>query len=370
MRLALILLPLAIAVAACSKEASVQAPPRPVLTQTIVPGAMATRDVYPGEVRARHETELGFRTGGKLLSRAVDAGARVKAGQVLARLDPEDARLAAQAAGAQRASAESELALARAERERHADLLAKKFISQSAFDAKQNAYTVAQARVEQARSQAALSANQAAYTTLVADADGVVISVAAEPGQVVATGQPVLRLAHAGEKEVVVNAPESQLARFKAGQPVGISLWADPGKTFGGRVREVAGGADPATRTYAVRITALEPPASAQLGMTANVHFANAADAGLVLLPLTALAREKTDPAVWVVDPATRRVKLRAITVGQFREDGLTVTAGLAAGEVVVTAGVHKLRPDQVVRIAPPTGSGTSATPAKAARAN
>lgn len=353
MRAAFLLLPLALGLAACGKDAPAPSPPRPVLTQTIVPGAAATRDVYPGEIRARHETDLGFRIGGKMLSRVVDAGARVKRGQVLARLDPADARLAAQAAAAQVASAESDLTLARAELERHAELLARKFISQSAFDARRNAFNAASARAEQARSQAALSSNQAEYTTLLADADGVVLSVSAEPGQVLAAGQPVLRLAHAGQKEAVVSVPESQVARFKIGQAVAISLWSDASVLFPGRIREIAGGADPVTRTYAVRISALNPPEQAHLGMSANVLVQSAADPGLVLLPLTAIAREGGNPAVWVVDPATSKVRLRQVSVGQFREDGVTVTGGLHPGDVVVTAGVHKLRPDEVVRIAP-----------------
>jgi RND family efflux transporter MFP subunit len=343
---------LAVAAAASACTAKTEAPEtiRPVLTQVVTPGAVAARDVYSGELRARHETDLGFRVGGKLVTRAVDAGARVTRDQVLARLDPEDAHLAVQASGAQLASAESDFALAKSELDRHADLLAKKFISQSAFDAKQNAFNSAKARVDQARSQSAITSNQAGYTTLVADADGVVISVAAERGQVLAAGQPVLKLAHSGEKEVVVNAPESQLARFKLGQDVGISLWADPSQLFHGRIREIAGGADPVTRTYAVRVSALDAPASAQLGMTANVILSPAADAQLVLLPLSAVANERSDPAVWVVDPKTSQVKLRKVTVGQFREDGVTITSGLNAGEVVVTAGVHKLKSDQVVR--------------------
>jgi len=341
---------LAVALAGCGNGKTAPDPVRPVITQTVVSGAAASRDAYSGELRARHETELGFRVGGKLVARAVDAGTRVSRGQVLARLDPEDAKLAAQAAGAQLASADSDLALAKSELDRHADLLAKKFISQSAFDVKQNAFNAAKARLEQARSQAAITTNQAGYTTLVADADGVVISVSAEPGQVVAAGQPILRLAHAGEKEVVVNAPESQLARFKVGQDVAISLWADPEKVFPGRIREIAGGADPATRTYAVRVSALSVPPSAQLGMTATVIFNPTADAKLVLLPLSAVANERTDPAVWVVDPKTSQVKLRRVSIGQFREDGVTITAGLQPGDVVVTAGVHKLKPDQVVR--------------------
>jgi len=342
----------ALALAACGNGKTQQDPVRPVLTQTVVPGAAASRDVYSGELRARYETDLGFRVAGKLVARAVDAGARVTKGQVLARLDPEDARLAAQGAAAMLASAESDFALAKAELDRHADLLAKKFISQSAFDVKQNAFNAAKARVEQARSQAAITSNQATYTTLAADADGVVVSVAAEPGQVVSAGQPVLKLAHAGEKEVVVNAPESQLARFKAGQEVAIALWADPSNVFRGKVREIAGGADPVTRTYAVRVSAIGAPAQAQLGMTANVMFNPAADASLVLLPLSALARNRAEPAVWIVDPQSSQVKLRPVTVGQYREDGVTITSGLNPGEIVVTAGVHKLRKDQVVRLA------------------
>ena len=346
------LLSLLLLAAACGSEKTVVDAPRPVLTQTVVPGASATREVYSGEIRARHETDLGFRVAGKLVSRTADAGARVKKGQVLARLDPEDARLAAQAAAAQATAAEGDFALARSELDRHAELLSKKFISQSAFDAKQNAFNAARARVEQARSQAAISANQAGYTTLLADADGVVLSVAAEPGQVVTAGQPVLRLAHSGEKEVVVNAPESQLARFKVGQPVLISVWADASNFFVGRVREIAGGADAVTRTYAVRITAANAPEQAQLGMSANVVLNSGEDPTLVLLPMSALARDGANAAVWVVDPATSKVKLRSVVLGQYREDGVTITGGLHPGDVVVTAGVHKLRPEQQVRLA------------------
>ena len=341
----------AFVLAACGNTQTTQDPVRPVVTQRVAAGAAAARDLYSGELRARYETDLAFRVGGKIVSRSVDPGARVAKGQALARLDPEDARLAAQAATAQLASADSDLTFARAELERYADLLAKKFISQSAFDVKQNAFNAAKARTEQARSQAAITSNQAAYTTLVADADGVIVSVSAEPGQVVAAGQPVVRLAHAGEKEVVVNAPEGQLARFKVGQDVGITLWSDPSAAFRGRVREIAGGADPVTRTYTVRVSAFDAPAQAQLGMTANVLFPAGIDAKLVLLPLSALTGDRALPAVWVVEPGSGKVKLRPVSVGQFREDGVTVTSGLEDGDVVVTAGVHKLRSGQVVKV-------------------
>jgi membrane fusion protein, multidrug efflux system len=338
--------------AACGDTKIEQEVVRPVIAQKISTGAIATRDVYSGEVRARYETDLAFRIAGKIAARPVDAGARVTKGQALARLDPQDARLAQDAARAQVASAESELVMSRAEMDRYADLLAKKFISQSAFDAKQNAFNTSAAKAEQMRSQAAISANQANYTTLAADADGVIVSVTAEPGQVVAAGQSVMRLAHAGEMDVVLNAPENQLARFKVGEEVLVTLWADPQTVFPGRIREVAGGADPVTRTFMVKVAIARPPQAVQVGMTANVAFKAQASDTMVLLPLSALAGTESDPAVWVVDATTNQVKRRSVKVGQFREDGVTISSGLQAGETVVTAGVHKLRANQVVRVA------------------
>lgn len=343
----------ALLLAACGNGTQPPDPVRPVLAVTVTPGAPSTREVWSGEVRARVESDLGFRIGGKLAARLVDAGARVRKGQPLARLDPEDARLGAQAARAQLASAESELALARAELERAADLLERKFISQSAYDARKTAHAAAAARVEQSRSQAAISANQEGYATLAADADGVVVSVSAEPGQVLAAGQPVLRLAHDGEKEVVVSVPEGQVGRLRPGQEVLVLLWADPGNRFPGRIREIAGGADAVTRTFAVRVSMPKAPAQARVGMSASVALGGGLDAGLVLLPLTALVRDGDGAFVWVVDPKSSRVARRDVRVGEFREDGATIVSGLAAGEVVVSAGVHKLRAGEPVR---PTG--------------
>ena len=257
--------------AACGQEQKSADSVRPVLTVTVAPGAAATRDVYAGEVRARVETDLAFRIGGKIATRLVDAGVRVSRGQPLARLDPQDVKLAAEAARAQLASAESELALARAELERAADLLAKKFISQSAYDTRQASFTAAKARVQQALAQAAITANQESYATLAADADGVIVSVSAESGQVVAAGQPVMRLARNGEMEIVINVPEGQVARFRPGQDVAIALWADSATPFAGRVREIAGGADAVTRTFTVRVSVPQAPANARVGMSANI---------------------------------------------------------------------------------------------------
>jgi len=342
----------ALLLASCGNGPPAQEPVRPVLSVVVTPGADSTRDVYSGELRARVETDLAFRVGGKISARVVDAGSRVAKGQALARLDPRDARLAAASAGAQLASAEADHALARAEFDRATDLLARRFISQSAYDARQAAYAAASARLEQARSQAALSTNQEAYTTLLADADGVVVSTSAEPGQVVSAGQAVLRLARDGEMEVVLNAPEGRIANFRAGQEVIVYLWADPANRFPGRIREIAGGADAVTRTFQVRVSVPRVPAGARIGMSATVAFAKPTDANLVVVPLAALLRGADSAAVWVVDRNSSRVKRRQVEVGQYREDGATILSGLAAGEVVVAAGVHKLREDQQVRLA------------------
>lgn len=336
--------------AGCGEAEKTAEPVRPVLTVTVAPGAAATRDVYSGEVRARVETDLAFRVGGKISARLVDAGVRVKAGQALARLDPEDARLAADAARAQIASSEADLALARSELDRARDLLARQFISQSAFDARSAAFKAAAARAEQTRAQAAISVNQQGYTTLVAEGDGLVLSVAAEPGQVVSAGQPVLRLARDGPMEVVISVPEGQVSRWRAGQPAALSLWAQPDIVFPGFVREVSGGADPVTRTFAVRVAAPKHPESMRVGMTASVVPAPVAGEAVIVVPLAALAKEGEQSAVWVVDAKTSRVARRVVKVGMYREDGATIESGLAAGEIVVAAGVHKLRPGQTVR--------------------
>jgi multidrug efflux system membrane fusion protein len=191
----------------------------------------------------------------------------------------------------------------------------------------------------------------------------VVVSTAVEAGQVVTAGQPVLRLAHAGETDVVINVPEGQVARFKVGQPVSIALWAEPANVYAGRVREIAGGADPVTRTFTVRVSAGKAATALRVGMTANVLLASGTDASLVLLPLTALEREGEAASVWVVDPKSSRVKRRAVKVGQYREDGATILEGLAPGEIVVAAGIHKLRPDLEVR-APGIPGAAPAAPA------
>ncbi len=269
--------------------------------------ARAASAGFAGEVKPRHETDLAFRIGGKLIARSVDVGARVKKGQVLARLDPADVALQAQAAKAAVAAAEAEYAYAKAEFERYQNLFAQKFVSGCALDQKQNALNANRAKFEQAKAQLAVAQNQAAYATLVAPEDGVITAVNAEAGQVVAAGQTVMKLAREDEREVAISVPENRIGELTRAKQIGVVLWANPQKIYPARVREVAPAVDAATRTFAVRVSILAPDAALQWGMTANVGLVDEGPANAALLPLTSLYRQDDKPAVWVYDPRRRR---------------------------------------------------------------
>lgn len=312
---------------------------RVVLVQAAQPVA-GRSSPFTGEVRARHEIDLAFRVGGKIVTRLVDAGAEITAGQPLARLDPADLQLSASAARAQLAAAESELATAAAERERYAGLLAKKFVSQGAFDAKDNALNTARARLEQAKAQSQISGNQAAYGVLSSEFPAVVTAVLAEAGQVVSAGQPVMRIARPEEKEVAIAIPESRLAEIRTAKDISVSLWADPGRQLKGELRELAPAADPTTRTYAARIRLLETSPELRLGMTARVSIPDNNHAG-VEVPLGAVVDQGKGARVWVVNAG--KLSMRKITLGEFTDSHAVISEGLQAGELVVIAGISRL---------------------------
>ena len=341
----------ALALPACTQQAAPPPAPRAVIAQVVGAKPGDGANVYSGEIRARYENDLAFRVGGKVVARYVDVGAAVKKGQPLARLDPQDAQLAAEGARSALAGAEADHALAKAEVERYRDLFAKKFVSQAVLDARETAFNTTRARLEQARAQLATAQNQSAYTTLAAEADGVITAVSVEAGQVVAAGQTVLRFARPAEKEVVISLPESRLAELRDAQQIHVAVLAAPAKAYTGQIREVAPTADPATRTFAVKITLLAPDDAVRLGMTANVALGQHADPQTISVPLTALTQIDGQPAVWVVDPQSSKVNLRPVTVAAYREDGAAIATGLKAGEIVVTAGAHKLLAGETVRV-------------------
>ena len=330
-----------------------QAPPEARVVDVVraVAGSAQGDVSYAGEVRPRYETSLGFRVGGKVVERDVEVGAVVTRGALLARLDPQDQQLNAQSAQSQLAAAQSDFAQSKAEFERYTDLYAKKFISSLEFERRENAYKAASARVEQARAQFAMTRNQAGYTQLVADHAGVVTGLSVEVGQVVAAGQTVMKLARLDDREIAINVPENRLPELGASRPIAISLWADPSRTYHGKVREISPSADPVTRTYATRISVVDADAAMMLGMTASVYLTAAASNNAIALPATVLFQSAGKPAVWKVDTASGTLQITPVEVARYVDDKVLVVSGLNAGDVVVRAGVHKLTAGEKVRV-------------------
>jgi multidrug efflux system membrane fusion protein len=356
----------ALLAAGCAKHETPTESVRPVQLTQVTLGAGGDTAVFAGEIKPRHEADLGFRIGGKMVARYVDVGAKVRRGDVLARLDPADVGLQTEAAKAQLAAAETEYSFAKAEFERYQTLLEQKFISASALDAKRNTLNANRAKFEQAKAQLAVTANQASYAALAADQDGVITGINAEVGQVVTPGQVVVRLAREEEREVAIAVPENRIGELRTAKTMGVVLWANPAKVYPARVREVAPAVDPATRTFAVRVSVLAPDPAMQWGMTANVVLRGDGVGNVALLPLTALYQRDGKPAVWIFDPGTQKVSLRPVEIGPYREDGVVILAGLNEGDLVVTAGVHKLTAGQIVRPyegAPPSEGASKPAP-------
>ena len=349
--LILVALPLLAFVAGCQKSSERPDDTRPVHAVKVTLGADDQEASYTGDVRARWESALGFRVPGKIVSRMVEVGQQVKTGQVLARLDPEDQKLSAEAAKQQLVAARSDHRQAKDDLARYKNLIDKGFVSAAEYDKRKTTFDTAAARLEQATAQLEISRNQTAYTTLKADQDGVVTAVQAEVGQVVSAGQSVVKVARLDEKEVAVNVPENRLAELRATKEVDVTLWAAPGTVYKGRIREVSPSADNVTRTYTVKVTVLAPDAAVQLGMTANVFLKGNSRIEAARLPLTALFQKGTEPAVWVIDPKTTQVSLKPVQVGRYTQDYVTIVSGLNDGDLVVRAGVHKLTPGEKVRV-------------------
>lgn len=337
---------------ACEKPIEPPLPPRPALVTVVGKTAIDKAMVLVGEVKSRYESNQGFRIKGKIIERKVDVGSFVKKGQILARLDATDMNLNAQAAAADVRAAEANYALAETEVERQRKLVEKKFISQSALDVKEAELKTAAARVQQAKAQAAASGNQSRYTALVADRDGVVTQIRAEPGQVVDAGELVAQVADTKQIEVLVSVPESRMAKLKTGDKVAIKLWAsqatNPEKAYEGRVREIAPAASSATRAFDVRVAFMTVDDAVKLGMTAGVKFADTASSNM-MIPISALTQVNGNSTVWVIDKNGVAMP-RTVTTGQFTEDGVPISSGLQAGEMVAIAGVHTLIKGQKVQ--------------------
>jgi multidrug efflux system membrane fusion protein len=364
----------AMVLAACGKAEPTPEPIRAVRTLTVSSDSAGGVQEYAAEVRARTESRLGFRVGGKLMRRNVDAGSTVKAGQVLAELDPQDLRLGQDAARAALVAAQVNYDQTLADFKRYKDLRDKEFISSAELERRDTALKAAKAQLDQARAQASVQGNQAAYAALVADASGVITGVDAEPGMVVGAGTPVLRLAHDGPRDVVFSVPEDKVTLIKAiaAQPgrLKVRLWGASGEPMSATIREIAAAADPVTRTFAVKADiGAEASKNVRLGQTATMLVEMPRTVGINKLPLSALKEEQGHTIVWLVDKQTMTVKPQPVMVAGADGNDAVIAGGLSPGQIVVTAGVHVLNPGQKVKFYADPAVAAAATAAAMATA-
>jgi RND family efflux transporter MFP subunit len=349
----MLLLPLVLGGCFERAQATVEQHVRPVLATRVQPAQDTAPRRYPALVKPRREADIGFRVGGRIVAREVDVGARVVAGEVIARLDDADIALGVRAAEAELASAAANAAMAAAEAGRSRALAAGGWASASADDQRQAASRTAAQRVEAARANLALARNRLENTVLRAPGAGVVTAVLADRGTVVAEGAPVLRLAETESLEVEVQLPETALADLQgaASQDGGaqVTLWARPEEPLGASLRELAAAASPGLRTYAARFTLDAPPPWLAIGMSATLTLQAKLPEGLAALPAAALADRGQGPIVWVIDGAA--VSARPVKIVALRQDRALVT-GVSPGETIVALGGHKLDPAARVRIA------------------
>ena len=303
-----------------------------------------------GTVVPRVETVLGFRVAGKVISREVDVGATVTPGQLIARIDPTDYRLAVDNARAALVSAEADYARAKADLERYQMLRGSAVFMPQTLDQRQSLASTTLAHVDQAKSQLATAENNLAYTELKADAAGVITAVQAEVGQVLPQGQGMVKLARSEELEILVGVPEHRLKTVRDASQITFELWSDAGRRYTAKLRELSPSADPLTRTYPARFTVIDAPSFIGLGMTASLTLAKPEPGVLAEVPLSAIFQQGTRPAVWVVDKTAGTVALRPVTIARWRDETALIASGVKDGEIVATAGVHKLEPGQKVK--------------------
>ncbi|WGF88049.1 efflux RND transporter periplasmic adaptor subunit [Marinivivus vitaminiproducens] len=346
--------PLIAFLAACQPDSETEeALARPVRTVTVERRAATVPVVLTGRLQAQDEASLAFRVAGRMIERHVNVGDRVEQGQIVARLEPQNELNALRAAEANLAAAEGQLVEARADFQRQQTLAERGFAARAVYDRARQAMQTAQSAVDSGHAMVKNAQDQVSFTELRADAEGVVIAVGAEPGEVVQIGQRIIQLAREGGRDAVFDVP-AQVIRTAPNDPqILVALTDDPTVTAFGRVREVAPQADPVTRTFEVRIGLSEPPPEMRLG--ASVTGRMETDTGEIIeLPASALTQHDRQPAVWVVDPEALTVAMRAIEVVRFEPGTIVTGEGVDPGEIVVTAGVQALHPGQKVRLLEP----------------
>ena len=317
---------------------------RPVLVQKISFSSLVQPHVLVGTVRARIEADHGFRIGGKVATRLVQVGERVKQGMVLATLDATDLRLQRETAEAELAAAQAAERQSAAEMSRITELRQKGWSTDQVFDRQKAASEEAASRRKRAEHNVALALNAQSYAELKAEADGIVILAALEPGQIVAAGQAVFRIA----REAQVAIPEQDIEQIRAAR-ASAALWSEPGRSLGAVLRELSPNADAATRTFQARFTLSGLASDAPLGMSVSLTVLPAEAQRVVRVPLSAVLNEGSGTEIYVVDPASSTLARRKVVIKAFESRDAIVTSGLSEGDLIVILGIHKLKPGQKV---------------------
>jgi len=341
----------ALLLVACQREAETAAPAaRPVRTITVEKRTAGVPLSFSGRIEAEDEVALAFRISGRLLESNGKLGDRVQPGQVMARLESQNELNALRQAQAGLAAAQGQLTQARNHFDRQETLLAQGWTTRANYDVATQARQTAQSQVDAAEAQLKTAHDLVSFTELTADAPGVITAIGPSAGEVVQAGQMMFRLARQEGRDAVFDVP-AQLIRSAPSDPqITVSLADDPTVTARGRVREVAAQANAVTRTFEVKVGLTEPPPAMRLGATVIGRLET--NAGPIIeIPATALTRSNQQPAVWIVDPASRTVSMRNVDVLRFEQAKVVVSQGLDSGEIVVTAGVQALHPGQKIRL-------------------
>jgi RND family efflux transporter MFP subunit len=339
------------ALAGCGDSApSAPVEVRPVRVQSVAPRSGGDVVSLTGTIRAETTVNLAFRIDGRMIERGPNVGDRVTAGQVVARLNRDNEENNLRAARAALVAAQARATEANNNYHRQRQLLASGFTTRVRYDEATQQLQTARSQADSAQAQLGIAESRLSYTNLVADANGTVIARGAEPGEVVQAGRMILQIAQDGGRDAVFDAPATLKDRAPENPRIEVFLTTDPAVRALGRVREVSPQADPVTGTFQVRVGMADPPAGLRLGSTVTGRM-EVAGGGGIAIPAAALARAQGQPAVWVVDPGPQTVSLRNVEVLRFDPAQVLIGQGLAAGEVIVTAGIQALRPGQKVRL-------------------
>ncbi|MBW7961385.1 efflux RND transporter periplasmic adaptor subunit [Bradyrhizobium sp. BR 10261] len=341
----------ALILAACGRDTETkESPPRPVRTTTIEKRESLEPLTFTGRVEAEDEVSVAFRISGRLLANDIKLGDRVEAGQLLAQLEPQNELNTLRQAKAALSAAQGQLTQARNHYERQETLLAQGWTTRANFEAATQARQTAQSQVEAAEAQLNSAHDLVSFTELRADAAGKIIATGPPAGEVVQAGQMIARIARQDGRDAVFDIPAQMVRSAPAGVQVTVSLTDDPSITAKGRIRQIAAQADAVTRTFEVKVGLSDPPAAMRLGATVNGRV-EISSGPTIEIPATALTRINHQPAVWIVDPSTNLVTARNVEILRFDQAQVTVSQGLDAGEIIVTAGVQALHPGQKVRV-------------------